>query len=52
MCENRTRRRNSKHINWQKSYSTNYTMHSKENKAIFQDNIVVKYSKGNINKAE
>ncbi|KZX14417.1 ISH3 family transposase [Methanobrevibacter curvatus] len=29
-----------------KSYSTNYTMQSKENKATFQVNIVVKYSKG------
>jgi putative transposase len=29
-----------------KSYSTDYTMHSKENKANFKVNIVVKYSKG------
>jgi putative transposase len=29
-----------------KSYSTEYTMHSKDNEATFQVNIVVKYSKG------
>ena len=29
-----------------KSYSTHYTMHSKEGEATFQANIVVKYSKG------
>jgi putative transposase len=29
-----------------KSYSTDYTMHSKKNKTTFQVNIVVKYSKG------
>jgi len=29
-----------------KSYTTEYTMHSKENEVTFQVNIVVKYSKG------
>ena len=29
-----------------KSYSTEYTMHSKENEATFQVNVLVKYSKG------
>jgi putative transposase len=33
-----------------KSYSTEYTMHSKENEATFQVNIVVKYSKGKYNR--
>ncbi|MDR1820672.1 MAG: hypothetical protein LBR15_10570 [Methanobrevibacter sp.] len=29
-----------------RSYSTNYTMYSKEKEVIFQVNVVVKYSKG------
>jgi putative transposase len=33
-------------FNGKKSYSTEYTMHSKENQATFQVNVVVKYSKG------
>ena len=33
-----------------KSYSTEYTMHSKENEATFQVNVVVKYSKGKYNR--
>jgi putative transposase len=33
-----------------KSYSTEYTMNSKENEATFQVNIVVKYSKGKYNR--
>jgi putative transposase len=37
-------------FNGKKSYSTEYTMCSKENKATFQVNVVVKYSKGKYNR--
>jgi len=35
-----------------KSYSTEYTMRSKENESTFQVNVVVKYSKGKYNRNE
>jgi len=37
-------------LNGKKSYSTEYTMRSKENEATFQVNVVVKYSKGKYNR--
>jgi putative transposase len=50
LCEPRSQWTIRKLYNGRKSYSTTYTLNSKEKKSTFEVNIVVKYSKGKYKK--